>query len=113
MERLTLAILRAESPVLSAANLVEAGIVAQRRGGVEGGETLDRLIAALGIIVVPVSPEQAAMAREAPWRFGKGQHPAALNYGDCFSYALAKERGEPLLFKGNDFSRTDLLAATY
>jgi len=64
-----------------------------------------------GISIEPVSEEQAHIARQAFIDFGKGRHPAGLNYGDCFAYALAKDTREPLLFKGNDFARTDLLAA--
>ena len=61
--------------------------------------------------LMPVTPEQFEIARAAWRRYGKGNHPAALNFGDCFAYALAKSAGEPLLFKGGDFSRTDIEAA--
>ena len=70
----------------------------------------DNLIDKLGIEVVPVDREQALLAREAFRRFGKGRHKAGLNFGDCFAYALAKQTNEPLLYKGNDFSQTDIPA---
>ncbi len=70
----------------------------------------DNLIDKLGIEVVPVDREQALLAREAFRRFGKGRHKAGLNFGDCFAYALAKQTNEPLLYKGNDFSQTDISA---
>ena len=95
---------------LSVANLLEASIVVGARG--RAGDTeLDLLIEKAEIELVPVSLEQASAAREAWHRFGKGRHPAALNFGDCFAYALARIVGEPLLFKGNDFARTDIDAA--
>jgi ribonuclease VapC len=73
---------------------------------------LDSALAEASIEIVSVSVSQARLAAEAYARFGKGRgHPARLNYGDCFAYALAKERGEPLLFKGSDFARTDIAAA--
>ena len=67
----------------------------------------------LGVIVAPFTAEQVGMARRAFGEFGKGRQPAALNFGDCFSYALAVERGEPLLFVGEDFARTDVVAAAH
>ena len=70
----------------------------------------DNLIDKLGIEIVPVDREQALLAREAFRRFGKGRHKAGLNFGDCFAYALAKQKNEPLLYKGNDFSQTDISA---
>ena len=79
-----------------------------------GGSTLlDDLVARLGIAVVPVTVEHARLARAAFLEYGKGRHRAALNFGDCFSYALATERNEPLLFVGNDFSHTRITAAPY
>lgn len=112
-ERLKEAMKSALSISLSAASLVEAGIVAERLQGVDGARELDRLIQRLRIQVVPVTAEQAGIAREAYRRFGKARHPAALNFGDCFSYALARALGEPLLFVGDDFARTDVAAAGY
>jgi len=73
------------------------------------GPALDSFVTKAGIGLVPVDAEQAAMARSAFARFGKGRHPAGLNFGDCFAYALAKVSGDSLLFKGKDFSRTDIL----
>ena len=94
--------------VISTASLVEVGIVARAKRGAEGVRDLDRLLSALGMEEIPVSGDHARAAIEAWTRFGKGRHPAALNYGDCFSYALATCLGAPLLFKGRDFSQTDI-----
>ena len=74
---------------------------------------LDLLLVKLRVETVAVTEQQAGLARRAHRRYGKGLHPAGLNYGDCFSYALAQDSGEPLLFKGDDFSRTDLQVASY
>jgi ribonuclease VapC len=74
---------------------------------------LDRLLFRLGVEVVPVSREYAEIARSAFRRFGKGRHPAGLNFGDCFAYALAQALGEPLLFAGDDFSQTDVAVVAY
>ena len=97
-------------PVMSAASYVEVAIVARSRGQV-GRALVDATLERVGIEVIPVSAAQARLAADAFARFGRGRHPARLNYGDCFVYALAKERNEPLLFKGSDFSRTDLASA--
>lgn len=94
--------------LLSAANLLETSIVIESRKGAAGGRELDLLLYRAGIEIVPVDHDQAEIARIAWRRFGKGRHPAGLNYGDCFAYALAKTRREPLLFQGDDFSRTDI-----
>jgi ribonuclease VapC len=102
------AIASAEPRLLSAANLVEAGIVAEARAGADGARDLDLLVVKSKIEVRPVTVEQAELARLAFRKFGKGCHPAGLNFGDCFAYALAKDTGEPLLFKGNDFNHTDI-----
>jgi ribonuclease VapC len=100
----------AATRLMSAANVVEAGIVLTSRAGPDArGDLLD-LIRAIGIEVVPVDLEQANLALEAYRRFGRGNHPAGLNFGDCFAYALAEAHGEPLLFKGDDFSRTPIAA---
>ena len=96
--------------LLSAASLLEAGIVVEARYGPKGGRELDELIRTAAIDVVSVTPEQAELGRRTFRRFGKGRHPASLNYGDCFSYALSRLSGEPLLFKGSDFAQTDLEA---
>ena len=98
--------------LLSAASLVEIGIVIEARVGEAGGRELDLLLQKAAIEVVAVDAEQADLARQAFRRFGKGRHAAGLNYGDCFSYALAQSSGEPLLFKGNDFSQTDLIVVS-
>jgi ribonuclease VapC len=105
------AIESAESRRMSAATFVEVSIVIESRYGAEGLHNLDLFIDRAGIKLVSVDAEQAKVARRAYSRFGKGQHPAGLNYGDCFSYALASVLGEPLLFKGEDFSRTDVESA--
>lgn len=90
---------------ISAATLLEAQLVAaQRRLSAELAELLDLAAAE----VVPFDEVQVALALEGFHRFGKGRHPAALNFGDCFAYALAKALNEPLLFKGDDFSKTDI-----
>lgn len=96
---------------VSAASLFEAGIKADNHPNPRMGLALDALIARLRFDIEPVTADHVKLAREAYRRFGKGNHPAALNYGDCFAYALAKATNEPLLFKGNDFSRTDIPAA--
>lgn len=93
---------------LSVATFVETSIVLHARSGAQAVRHLDRFIDRAGIMVEPVSMAQGRLAREAFERFGKGRHPAGLNFGDCFSYALAVERDEPLLFKGGDFAKTDV-----
>ncbi len=99
--------------LISAATLVEAGIVIESRYGPAGGREFDLLVAKAGLSVEAVSTGQAEVAREAWRRFGKGRHAASLNFGDCFAYALSRVTGEPLLFKGQDFAQTDVLAARY
>jgi ribonuclease VapC len=100
----------ADDPVrlISAATVLEAAIVLESRLGEAGGREFDLWLLKVGADIVPVDADQIAAARRAWRRFGKGRHPAGLNYGDCFSYALAFSRDEPLLFKGEDFARTDL-----
>jgi ribonuclease VapC len=96
----------------SAAGYLEAAIVLDRRGNPTLSSMFDRLMADLGVVVEPVTFAQASIARAAHRRFGRGSgHPARLNYGDCFAYALAVDTGEPLLFKGDDFARTDVVPA--
>ncbi len=99
-----------EDLLISPINFVEAAIRADRRGA-ETSEALDEIVRVSGIKVAPITPHQTRLAREAYQRFGKGNHPAKLNLGDCFAYALAKARSEPLLFKGDDFRQTDVEAA--
>ena len=93
---------------ISAGTLAEARIVAARRGA---REALDRLLARLNPEIVTVTAEEAALIADAYDRWGKGVHPAGLNFGDCFAYALAKVRGWPLLYVGEDFLRTDIDSA--
>jgi len=93
---------------MSAASLLETAIVVEARLGEAGGRELDLLVHATQITVVPFTAAQAEVARIGYRTYGKGRHPAGLNYGDCFAYALAKTSGEPLLCKGNDFPQTDL-----
>ena len=94
---------------LSAATFVEVAIVLEARSGEKAGEQLDLFLARAGVTVEPVTSEQAQLARKAWRRYGKGSgNPPGLNFGDCFSYALAKSCAEELLYKGGDFARTDL-----
>jgi ribonuclease VapC len=102
------AISRADSCRVSAATFVEAAIVVESQTKNNGSRQLDAFIRRAGITIEPVTEDQAHIARQAFTNFGKGQHPAGLNYGDCFSYALSKATREPLLFKGKDFAKTDL-----
>jgi ribonuclease VapC len=97
---------------LSAANFLEASILVDSARDAIARRRFDDLLVKLGIVIEPVTESQARIAREAYRDFGKGGgHKAKLNFGDCFAYALARETGEPLLFKGNDFSRTDIVVA--
>jgi ribonuclease VapC len=100
----------ADDPVrlISVATVLEATMVIETRLGDAGGREFDLWLLKIGAEIVPVDAEQADTARRAWRRYGNGRHAAALNYGDCFSYALAMARGEPLLFKGEDFARTDV-----
>lgn len=98
---------------LSAAGHLEVSMVTGARRGHAGLGLLDELITATGIVIEPVTPAQALIARDAFMRFGKGRHPAALNFGDCFAYALARAFDEPLLCKGGDFAHTDLALVAY
>ena len=98
----------AEARSLSTASFVESSMIVESRYGADGVRDLDLFIAKAQISLVPVDEEQANLARRAFRKYGKGRHPAALNFGDCFSYALAQALNEPLLFKGNDFKQTDL-----
>lgn len=97
--------------LISSGTLVEAGLVMEARRGESAGRELDLFLHRAGIEVVPVDETQATLARAAWRRFGKGRHAAGLNFGDLFAYALARSLGDPLLFKGDDFSRTDIPAA--
>ena len=98
---------------ISAANLLEARTVLFARSGEDAVRALDAFLHRSGATVVEVSPQTADLAFDAYRRYGRGTgHPARLNYGDCFAYALARQTGAPLLFKGDDFTHTDIPAAT-
>ncbi|RXT48215.1 VapC toxin family PIN domain ribonuclease [Bosea sp. Tri-44] len=101
----------AEACRISVANYVELSMVIEHQLGPEGMRQAEAFFRRAGIIIEPVSVEHGDLARQAFLDFGKGRHPAGLNFGDCFAYALAKASGEPLLFKGNDFSQTDIQVA--
>ena len=101
----------ADTRLLSAASLVELSIVLEARFGADGQGDLDLFLSTAEIEIVAVDRDQAELARGAFSRYGKGRHRAGLNFGDCFAYALAKRAGAPLLFKGNDFTHTDLQPA--
>jgi len=103
------AIFAVSSRLISAATVLEAGMVIEGRKGGGAGREFDLFIVRAQIQIVPIDAELADLARSAWRKYGKGRHPAALNFGDCFSYALAKSSGEPLLAKGTDFARTDVL----
>ncbi len=102
---------QAERCRISAGSFLELSIVIERQTGPEVARQCDMFFRRAAIVVEPFSVEQAHIARQAFHDFGKGRHRAGLNFGDCFAYALAKITGEPLLFKGNDFKRTDIIAA--
>jgi ribonuclease VapC len=98
--------------LISAANFLETAIVVDRSRSTIPGRRLDELLQAADIAIEPVTEQQVRIAREAYRDFGRGSgHPARLNFGDCFAYALARATGEPLLFKGEDFRRTDIRSA--
>jgi len=94
--------------LMSAVSVLETSIVVEARKGAAGARELDLLLHRGRIDIVPFNAHQLELARDAYRRFGKGYHPAALNFGDCCAYALAAASGEPLLFKGNDFIQTDI-----
>jgi ribonuclease VapC len=104
------AIETADTCRMSAANFLEAAINIDNRGDSAAGRQLDTFIERARIDIEPVTFEQVRMARQAYFDYGKGRHPAGLNFGDVFAYALSKITGEPLLFKGQDFSQTDIAA---
>jgi ribonuclease VapC len=97
----------------SAFTLLETAIVVEARKGETGGRELDLLIHRIGLESVPLTASQAEVARDAWRQFGRGRHAANLNIGDCCAYALARTSGEPLLFKGSDFSKTDVATVGY
>lgn len=94
--------------VISAVSYLEASIVLLSRRGEEAMMNLDLWIESAGIEIVSFTPYQARLARNTYSRFGKGRHPASLNFGDCAAYGLVSDRGEELLYEGNDFSKTDV-----
>ena len=105
-------LIEARSLAISAANYVEAGIVIDGARDPIATRGLDEVLAGAGVVIEPVTAAQARLARDAYRDFGRGSgHPAKLNFGDCFAYALAKDKDEPLLFKGSDFNLTDVRAA--
>jgi ribonuclease VapC len=110
-ERMAEALFSAESVRISTVTLVEQWIVASSRLGPLGPASLDGLLEQVNVLVEPFTGPQAARARLGWLRFGRGRHPAALNFGDCFAYAVATEMDEPLLFSGAEFSRTDVRSA--
>jgi ribonuclease VapC len=107
-QRFLEAILADGQRLVSAATMLETGIVLEGRHGEAAGREFDLFAVRAGLEVVPFDAEQAELARSAWRKFGKGRHAAGLNFGDCFSYALAKSTGEPLLAKGTDFAVTDI-----
>lgn len=111
-EAFALALAAASAPRISAANYLETAIVIDIGRDPIASRHVDDLITQAKLVIEPVTAEQAVIARHAYRDFGKGSgHPAQLNFGDCFAYALARSTGEPLLFKGEDFSRTDVTPA--
>ena len=105
------AITQADACRISAATFVEVAIVIEAQTKASGSRQFDAFFRRAGIVIEPVTEEQAHIARQAYTDFGKGRHRAGLNFGDCFAYALAKTAGETLLFKGEDFRKTDISSA--
>ena len=105
------AIEKAGARHMSAANYLEAALIVDTRGDSVASREFDRFFRRADFVIEPVTFEHARTARQAYRDFGKGQHPAALNLGDCLAYALAKSLDQPLLFKGSDFARTDIESA--
>lgn len=96
---------------LSVVNRLELTMVLERQAKPDAGRQAEAFLRAAAVVEEPVTLQQGVLARQAYYDFGKGRHKAGLNFGDCFAYALAKALGEPLLFKGNDFSKTDIQVA--
>lgn len=111
--RLDVAILKSAGCQMSSAGLLEASMTLQSRKGAAGVRDLELLIMRFKLEIAPFTESQARIALVAFERYGKGRHPAQLNFGDCMAYALAKETGEELLFKGTDFGKTDIAVAAY
>ena len=112
-ERIARTLVVTSERMLSAANLLEVGIVMQVRRGDDGARDLDLLLAKLKVEIIPFTARQTDIARKAFRHYGRGRHAAGLNFGDCFAYALAKDQSAALLFKGDDFAQTDVMAAPY
>lgn len=104
-------ILQADHVRVGAPTLVEAGMVATGRRKAPASKELEGLIEELGVTIVPFGEAEWRLAMEAFARFGRGRHRAALNFGDCLAYATARRAGDPLLFVGGDFARTDITPA--
>ena len=97
--------------LISVASVLESAIVMEQRLGEAGVQRMDRYMERIGMKAVPIDLEQLALARTAFRQYGKGRHRAGLNFGDCFAYALARQRNLPLLYKGGDFGHTDIMPA--
>ena len=110
-DRFARAIAETDNCRISAANFVEAAIIVDIQTNAGGGRHFDAFFQRSAILVEAVTEVHAQLAHQAYFDFGKGRHPAGLNFGDCFAYALAKATAEPLLFKGGDFGKTDLVPA--
>jgi ribonuclease VapC len=109
--RFDVAILKSAAGRMAAPGLLETSMILQARKGAEGVRDLDLILYKFKMEIVPFTETHARLARIAFERYGKGRHPAQLNFGDCMAYAVAREMGEELLFKGTDFSQTDIAAA--
>jgi ribonuclease VapC len=107
-ELIASALVSATAIRMAAPNWLEVAMVAMARRGIDGYQQLKQILERLQVEVVASDRANAEIAFQAWIQYGKGRHPAGLNYGDCFAYALAKQRGEALLYKGNDFSKTDI-----
>ena len=107
-ELIASALVSATAIRMAAPNWLEVAMVAMARRGIDGYQQLKQILERLQVEVVASDRANAEIAFQARIQYGKGRHPAGLNYGDCFAYALAKQRGEALLYKGNDFSKTDI-----
>ena len=110
-ERLAEKLARAETCAIGAPTLAETGVVLSAKMGRRGATLLSRFLHEAGLVVVPFTEEHWPVAVEAYTRFGKGRHAAALNFGDCLTYAIARLSRQPLLYVGDDFAKTDLSAA--
>jgi ribonuclease VapC len=110
-KELAAALVKAEVKLLSSVSYLEASMVLAGRDGAEAISDLDDLVESADIEIIPFDHEQSRLASQAFIRFGKGRHSAGLNFGDCAAYALASKHNLPLLFKGGDFSKTDIRPA--